>query len=389
MKTVGLVLGSGGARGWAHIGAIRALEDANIRVHSIAGASIGALVGALYAAGELDDLEELVRAMDWKALISYFDVVFPSSGLLDGDRVYEMLSDHLQGLAIESAEIKFCCVATDLVSGQEVCLHTGPMVDAVRASISIPGIFTPFQKDGHWWGDGGVVNPLPVDVMREMNVDVVVAVNLNNRSGSSALGAAQTEVLSPNSSLLQAQPQESDPSDAESVAESVSDDACETESSETVAESGDDTESANAQPHDDDSTTDRHHDFQETSNSQAQERIATFFQQVQERYEVFQDRFQEKMENWMPQQKESMNIFDVIGISLNVMEQQVTQSKLNAYPPDILIEPALGEYGIFDFHKAEAIIEEGYRCMEELIPELQEKLSDDNSVSEFGSEAEQ
>lgn len=380
MKTVGLVLGSGGARGWAHIGVIRALEDANIRVHSIAGASVGALVGAIYAAGELDDLEEFIRALDWRGIVSYFDVVFPSSGLLDGNRVYELLSDHLRDLVIESTEIQFCCVATDLLRGKEVCLHSGPMVDAVRASIAIPGVFTPFQKDDNYWGDGSVVNPLPVDVMREMDVDVMIAVNLNNHSGSSALGSAKTAVMSPQSQ--ESEPSASAPSsnaghetDESSLSSDVNRDLdkdTETDLSET--------DSQQSQPSDS-QTTDFDHPLQ-AAKSEAQERIASFFQKVQQRYETFEDWLQEKMETWTPDQKEGMNIFDVIGSSLNVMEQQVAKSKLSTHPPDILIEPALGEYGIFDFHRADDIIREGYRCMEELIPELQEKLSAENCCEE-------
>ncbi len=362
MKTVGLVLGSGGARGWAHIGAIRALEDANIRIHSVTGASVGALVGAFYVAGELDELEEFVRELDWKSLVTYFDLVFPSSGLLDGDRVYDLLSDHLKGFAIESAEINFCCIATDLVSGDEVRLKTGLIVDAIRASISLPGIFTPFQKDDQWWGDGGVANPLPIDVMREMDVDVTVAVNLNSHSGSSALGAEKTEMLSPNSSLV---PQDSGQP-----------------SSEAVSDEGSASKSAHRQSHqsrNSDSKTDSQGNSQQSSQSQSKGHIEAFFQQVEQRSERLLDRFQDKIEKWLPEKKKGLNIFEVIGTSLNVMEQLITQNNLRSCPPDILIEPPLGRYSIFDFHQADAMIEEGYRCMEELIPELQEKLAEESS----------
>lgn len=375
MKTVGLVLGSGGARGWAHIGVIRALASAGINIHFISGASIGAFVGAIYAAGELDDLEEFVRALDWKAVVSYFDVVFPSSGLLDGNRVYELLSDHLQDMAIEEADIQFCCVATDLLNGEEVRLQTGPMVDAVRASISIPGVFTPFQKNGQFLGDGGIVNPMPVDVMREMGADVVIAVNLNHTSKP---GILDVDVDSG---------RESAPSDSSSRKDNThSDSTAASGASQTVRANSDSSRSQagsqNANNRNQDgsepekaSAGDRSN-FLATPNFAVRSRVMSVLEQIQQRYEAVQDRLQEKMEHWMPEEKQGMNIFDVIGASLSVMEQQVTQGKLRDCPPDILLEPNLSQYGIFDFHEADAIIQEGYRCMEQQLPLLQQKLSD-------------
>lgn len=360
MKTVGLVLGSGGARGWAHIGVIRALQAANIPINCIAGASIGALVGAVHAAGELDDLEEFIRALDWRAVVSFFDVVFPTSGLLDGNRVYELLSDHLHELKIEEAGIHFCCVATDLLTGKEVRLRTGPMVDAVRASISIPGVFTPFQKEGRFLGDGGIINPMPVDVMREMGADVVIAVNLNRNSDTESLTVSVRESLST----------KEDDNPSSEIDRSQRPDQGARESALTTAEISPDTESFDGTPREqgEGSAT-------ETDGSNTANRITLLLERLQQRYELIHEQLQVKMENWMPEQKEGMNIFDVIGSSLNVMEQQVTQGKLSSCPPDILIEPALGNFGIFDFHRADAIIEEGYRCMEQRLPELQQKLT--------------
>jgi NTE family protein len=154
MKRVGLALGSGGARGWAHIGVIHALQEAGIRIDCISGASIGALVGAIHCAGELDELEDFILDLSWKDMFSFFDMVFPTSGLLDGDKVYELLSEHMQGMKFEDSPIPFCCVATDLIKGEEVHLSSGLMVDAVRASISVPGIFTPFCHGDLFLGDG-------------------------------------------------------------------------------------------------------------------------------------------------------------------------------------------------------------------------------------------
>ncbi len=372
MKTVGLVLGSGGARGWAHIGVIRALEAANIKINYIAGASIGALVGAIYSAGELDDLEELVRALDWKAVVSYFDLVFPSTGLLDGNRVYELLSDHLQDLAIEDANIPFCCVATDLGNGQEVRLDSGPMVDAVRASISIPGVFTPFQKGDRFFGDGGIINPMPVDVMQDMGADLIIAVNLNNAQVPAPRSRQESGTSTTPSEVAVDEPSESSQqSDASQPqpCSSPKSNAGESASNQSKSEQPQDSQSLSQQQ-------------LETSAlftvelSSARSRITGLIEKVQQRYEVIQDQVQEKVDSWMPEQKQGMNIFDVIGASLNVMEQQVTLSKLEACPPDILVEPALSDYGIFDFHQADAIIQEGYRCMSDCLPDLQKCLSE-------------
>ncbi len=366
MKTVGLVLGSGGARGLAHIGVIRALEEANIKVDCIAGASIGALVGAIYAANELDDFEAFVCALDWRAIVTYFDIVFPRSGLLEGDRIYELLSEHLKAIAIEDTDIRFCCVATDLVTSQEVRLQSGPMVDAVRASISIPGVFTPFTKADQCLGDGGIVNPVPVDVMRDMGADVVIAVNLNNPTAVSLQEPKRDRD----------EPTEREPADAPGSSTGKS-----PEPSAASRDDGCPSESADA---DDASSplpflpSQSYADLQ-ANFSTARERVAGFLGKIQKRYETMQGSVQEKLENWLPEQKQTMNIFDVIGVSLNVMEQQVARSKLEVCPPDILLEPGLSQYGIFDFHQAAAIIEEGYRCMAKRIPEVRQKLQEEST----------
>lgn len=340
-KSVGLVLGSGGARGWAHIGVIRALQAAQIPITHVVGASIGAFVGAIYAAGELDDLEDFVRDLDWRAIVSYFDVVFPYSGLLDGSRIYDLLSEHLQSLAIEEATIPFCCVATDLGTGEEVHLKTGPMVDAVRASISIPGIFTPFEKDGCHLGDGGIINPVPVTVARDMGADVIIAVNLNSNPVSGKVGA--------DPAIADNRHPEDPPADA-------AENAAQADPEPDGAEPDPTSEAAAAQ--------------------QRAQRKAGLMARIQSHYEDFQDRLQVKLNNWMPDNRTGPNIFDVIGLSLNVMEQQVTRSALVACPPEILIEPDLSQYSIFDFHQAETIIRAGYRSTERQIPQIRSLLED-------------
>lgn len=177
-STIGLVLGGGAARGWAHIGVIRALEKIGVKPDLVCGTSIGALVGAIYAAGELDRFEEWVLGLGVNEIFSYIDVSF-SGGLLKGERLMEFLRTDFVDRPIEALPIPFAAVATSLNNGIEVWLRKGSTVDAVRASIALPGLFTPVLHEGVVLVDGGLVNPVPVSVARAMGADVVIAVDLN------------------------------------------------------------------------------------------------------------------------------------------------------------------------------------------------------------------
>lgn len=180
-KTVGLALGSGSSRGWAHIGVIEALEEENIPIDLIAGCSVGSYVGALYAAGSLASLKDFVLRMDGKKVFSYFDVVFPRSGLLDGTKkVSELFSMHTDVETFEALEIPLMMVATDLEMGEKVVLKSGSLVQALRATMSLPGLFAPARLKNRWLLDGGLVDPVPVGVARAMGADVVIAVDLNS-----------------------------------------------------------------------------------------------------------------------------------------------------------------------------------------------------------------
>ncbi len=176
---VGLALGSGSARGWAHIGVIRALADAGIEIKYIAGTSIGSLVGATFALNKIDVLEDFARKLDWKQIVSFLDVTFPRSGLIDGEKITDFFRGHVREMDIEELPLRYCAVAADLATGREVILNDGDLIEAIRASISVPGIFTPVKKNGSFLVDGGLVNPVPVSVVRNMGADYVIAVDLN------------------------------------------------------------------------------------------------------------------------------------------------------------------------------------------------------------------
>jgi NTE family protein len=178
-KRVALVLGAGGARGLAHVGVIQAIEARGYEVAGIAGASMGALVGGIYAAGRLEEYSEWARGLERGDVLKLLDFAFGFPGLIRGERVIgalrELVGDHL----IEDLPIPYTAVATDLASQREVWLTRGKLFDAVRASIAIPMIFTPQMLDGRELVDGGLLAPIPIAATRQMRVDRVIAVDVN------------------------------------------------------------------------------------------------------------------------------------------------------------------------------------------------------------------
>ncbi|HDP36946.1 MAG TPA: hypothetical protein ENN27_03615 [Candidatus Atribacteria bacterium] len=176
----GLALGSGSARGLAHVGVIQVLEAYHIPIDIIIGTSIGSVVGSLYAAGaSIDQLEEAALSIKKSTTLFLIDPALPHSGLISGKKIEEMLNDlALEDKTFDDLKIPFAAVATDVESGAEVILNQGKVIDAVRASISIPGIFTPVKYQDYYLVDGGVVDPVPVDVVQKMGADIIIAVSL-------------------------------------------------------------------------------------------------------------------------------------------------------------------------------------------------------------------
>ena len=176
---VGLALGGGAARGWSHIGVILALREAGIDPAVVAGTSIGSLVGAAYVAGRLDDLKTWVESLTWQNVVGLLDVTM-NGGLIKGEKLLNFFRGHFEDIDIENLPKPFGAVATDLASGREVWLRTGSVIEAVRASIALPGLFTPVEREGVILVDGGLVNPVPVSLCRAMGADIVIAVDLNS-----------------------------------------------------------------------------------------------------------------------------------------------------------------------------------------------------------------
>ena len=316
---IGLALGSGSARGLAHLGVIRAIEDAGIEVGYIAGASMGALIGAIHAAGKLDELEASFLAFDWKKTASFFDVVLPKSGLLDGARVSELVRAHIRADSIEALTIPFAAVATDIVSGEEVVIRSGDVIEAVRASISVPGIFTPVRSNGRILVDGGLTNPVPASAARAMGADIVIAVDLNHE-------IVAGKNMKP---LLAAEK----PGIAESGTSGMF--------SRWVG------------------------DYRLSMKGLRQKLIAG------------DNPASAQFRKWISTEP-LPSIFEVLLASINIMETQISQTRLRLDRPDVIIQPPLGHIRFLEFDRAEEIIAIGYehtrRQLASLPPRLRQKI---------------
>jgi len=307
-KKIGLALGSGSARGWAHIGVIEALADAGITVDYVAGTSAGAVVGAVYAAGNINSLKDSALRMDWKRVIYFLDVVFPKSGLIDGNRIAEFIKSHVQEKDIENLPIPFRAVSTDLTTGNEIAIHKGDIIEAVRASISIPGIFTPVKKDDMTLVDGGLVNPVPVSVVREMGADFVIAIDLNHdilaRRGLKKPPSPKPENMEP-------------------------------EINEIEIPTG----------------------------------INKVLGVLNKKSKAVDIPALTHVKQWMAGGQKP-TIFEVLVTSITIMEEQITSARLKTDPPDLLIQPRLGHMKLLEFYRAKEAILEGYnetkRCIQKL-----------------------
>ena len=297
---LGLALGGGAARGMAHLGVLRAFADAGVQIDCIAGCSIGALVGAIAASGRTDGLEAVFKTFDWKRTLSFFDVVFPRSGLIDGAKVTALVRDHLPATQMEALPIPFAAIATDLLSGDEVVLRSGDVIDAVRASIAVPGIFTPVRVDGRVLVDGGLSNPVPVSVLRAMGAEQVIAVDLNH----GVVDGRAKRRLRPKK------------------------DAAETPVQQRGGRWMDDY---------------RHVMADLKSRLLARNAPA-----------------KAQFSRWANTEEPLPNVFEVLLASVNVMEMHITENRLRIEPPDLLIRPPLGDIRFLEFGRAEEAIDIGY-----------------------------
>ena len=178
---LGLALGSGGARGWCHIGVLRELEDMGLSPDVVAASSMGALVGAFYAGNALDALEDWAMKLTTLDFLGMLDVDLSSGGLVEGTEILNVIRKHLKDATIEELSVPLALVATDMTSGREVWMTRGNLADAVRASVALPGVISPFRIGDVWYLDGGLTSPLPTTACRILGAEVVIAANPNGR----------------------------------------------------------------------------------------------------------------------------------------------------------------------------------------------------------------
>ena len=296
---IGLALGSGVARGWAHLGVLRALERYGFKADVVAGTSIGALAGGTYLAGHAPTLEDWARALSKRRLVSYLDFRVRGGGMVSGRRLIGALEEYMGGVLVEDLPVPFIATATDLVTGHEVWLRNGSLIEAMRTSFSLPGVFEPIRVNGRWLVDGALVNPVPVSACQAMGAQMTIAVNLNadmigkERAGDSAIpSVAGFDVLS------------------------------------------------------------------ELDKASAQgSKLGSLTRRMFRR------------------ETDKPSMFGVLISSLGIVQDRITRSRLAGEPPDVHIAPRLGHIGLFEFDRAEEIIEEGEAAVERALPDLRDALT--------------
>jgi NTE family protein len=194
---IGLALGGGVARGWAHIGVLKRLQEIGLRPDIVCGTSVGALAGGFWLAGELAGLEAWARGLTKRRMLSYFDLMLTGSGLMGGQRLRDTMQKYIEGKRIEDLPAEFVAVTTELGTGHETWLRQGPLADAIEAAYALPGVFPPRAVDGRWLIDGALVNPLPVSVCRALGARVVIGVGLHVDAFSRAAGPNLKRAESP------------------------------------------------------------------------------------------------------------------------------------------------------------------------------------------------
>ncbi|WP_018934914.1 patatin-like phospholipase family protein [Thioalkalivibrio sp. ALJ24] len=302
------MLGSGGARGLAEIGVIRWLEDhANYEIRTIAGSSMGAVVGGIYAAGQLDTYEEWVCTLRRQDVWRLLDFSFSGAGLFRGERLIEKLREMLGDTDIRNLPIRFTAVATDIEREREVWLNEGALFDAIRASIAIPTVFTPVRLNGRLLVDGGLLNPVPIAPTLYDDSDVTIAVSLNGRVDE-RLGPKRG---SPGS-------------------------------------------------HQGDSATTRLRDGLRSARDVLPDRIGSWLQDWQGRLGLGEtdSRLTEE------QEARALGLIDMVSHSIEAMQGSIARFRVAAYNPEHLIEVPVNACGVFDFHRAREMIDLGYELAE-------------------------
>jgi len=300
-KRVGLALGSGGARGWAHLGVLQALREKEIQIDYVAGTSMGSVVGAFFAAGREAELRELALDMDWKRLRPFFwEVSLSRSGLTDGKKLLEEVYKMIGVRNFSGLPMPFRAVATDLNTGSEVVLSSGNLLQAMRASISIPGLFSPVWVGKHLLVDGGLVNPVPVNVVRAMGAQVVISVDVSqgiDQKKKPVRQKAKEDEASRDPLLLP-----------------------------KVTE--------------------------EEEHAGPAQMLENFFAEIEKKAR--------RLHKAVSRPSRKPIVMDVLVQSVRIAESQIALTRRQTEPPDVLVEPNVGAIGTLDFQRAKEAIAIGY-----------------------------
>ncbi|MEA3372990.1 MAG: patatin-like phospholipase family protein [Campylobacterota bacterium] len=295
-KSVSLVLGSGGARGYAHIGVIEVLQEQGFEIKAISGSSMGALIGALYACGKLEVYKEWILTLDMLDVAKLLDLSWGNAGIIQGEKVFQVIEEMIGEVAIEELPVSYSAVATDITNQKEVWFQKGRLVDAVRASIAIPTIFTPVKIGTRYLVDGGVVNPIPIAPTISDMTDLTVAVNLD----ANVLKRYKADIPEPEQKKQQG---------------------------------------------------------------------------IQSK---FYDLWEQAQELLTPEQSEkshALNMFDVMGKTIDTMQNTLAQYKMAGYTPDVIIEIPKDACGFYEFNKAYEMIELGRLIAKETLDSFKDQVS--------------
>lgn len=298
---IGLALGSGAARGWSHIGVLEELRAIGITPDIVTGSSVGAVVGAAFAAGKLDEFRDWILALDRIGVIRLLDAKLSGGGFVQGRTLLAAIEKIIGNPQIEDLDIRFGCVATEFGTGREVWLRKGKTLDAIRASMAMPGVFAPLRVDERYLLDGGLVNPVPVSLTRAMGADIVIAVNLNGDLVGHELFLHDTQA-------------------AELSGEPVN----------TVT------------------TEDNGEAVEDSDNGSL---FGRWTSSIRERF----DRYTAKRTEGVHEP----GLFDVVIGSIDIMQDRITRARMAGEPPDVHITPRLRDIGVMDFDRASDAIEEG------------------------------
>jgi NTE family protein len=311
---IGIALGSGSARGWAHLGVLQALKKMNIEPDVVAGCSIGAFVGGAYANNQLDEVIEWTQTLTRKDVVGFLDLSMSRGGLIKGSKLFNYIKHKFGNPEINTLSKTFGAVATELNTGREIWLREGLLYDCVRASAALPGLITPKKLNDQWLIDGGVINPVPVSLCRALGADIVIAVNLNG-------------------------------------------DIVKNKTPMATAHQAD--------------------NKQELNNDVEIEKNQGFFDKLSIPLKLEFDKQKNSfIERFFNTTEKAPSLIDVMSSSINIMQDRITRSRMVGDVPELILSPKLSHLGLLEFDKARDAIKEGRRCVEKSQALIEELIAD-------------